>query len=204
MVCDRKQKEIVKRRSEGDITNNVLWRCWKRVIEVLATKRTDCLVWHSVQERPALSSLLWSTASQQIVVSVVETPTAPSGSCPWFGYSLSGTQYLIYSLNLYNSSFQPPAVHILHSLDSAALVTSQGKMETTISSFQSFLKSLSTSAAPPVLTPLGRILLSLPPSQAFMVPPVHYCGPCSRCGIGPEPLLSQNFLTRHLRQRTDI
>lgn len=204
MVCDWKQNEIVKRRSEGDITNNVLWRCWKRVIEVLATKRTDCLVWHSVEERPALSSLLWSTASQQIVVSVVEAPPAPSGSCPWFGYPLSGTQYLIYSLNLYNSSFQPPAVRILHSLDSAALVTSQGKMETTISSFQSFLKSLSISAAPPVLTPLGRILLSLPTSQAFTVLPVHYCGPCSRCGIGPEPLLSQNFLTRHLRQRTDI
>lgn len=36
MVCDQKQKEIVKR-SEGSITNNALWRCWKTVIEVLAT-----------------------------------------------------------------------------------------------------------------------------------------------------------------------
>lgn len=27
MVCDREQKEIVKRKSEGDITNKVLWRC---------------------------------------------------------------------------------------------------------------------------------------------------------------------------------
>jgi len=43
MVCDQKRKEVVKRRSEGGITNKVLWRCWKTIIEVLSTKRTDCL-----------------------------------------------------------------------------------------------------------------------------------------------------------------
>lgn len=143
MVCDQKRKEIAKR-SEGGITNNVLWRCWKTVIGVLVTKRTDCLVWHSVEERPALNSLLWSTAFWQTIASVVETAPVASGSCLGKGYPPSGKQHLIYSFNLSNFSFQSPDLVMLHSLDSRALVTSQRKMERMTSSLQSFLKPLNT------------------------------------------------------------
>lgn len=148
-------------------------------------------MWHLVEERPARNSLLWSTSSWQTVTLIVETAPGPLERCPRDGYSPSGKQHFICSLNLSNFSLQSPDLVMLHSLDSRALVTSQGKMETMTSSFQSFLKPLSTSIAPPSLTPLGWMLLSFPPFQAFMVPPVHYPGPHSRPGIGGGPLLSQ-------------